>query len=865
MNITPPKKALQFLRWFCREDYLEEIEGDLTEVFQKQCERFPRKAKWKFTWSVIKYFRPEFMKSFKNSYQPQSYSMFKNYFKIGWRNLLKDKGYSFINIGGLAVGMSVAVLIGLWIYDELSFNKYFRNYDRIGHVMAHNGDGTHPSNPIPLSAELRSTFGDDFKHVVMSTWSQEYSIAYQDKKFFQAGTFMQRDAPEMLALEMTHGTRSALKDPNSILISESLAKKLFGDAEPLNRTLRIKNMVDLNVAGVYKDLPHNTEFHNLTFIGSWDFLVSWMSWMKELEERWDDNSYKIYVQLSPQADFDQVSAKIKDLKLKHLNEKNAALKPELFVHPMSRWHLYSKFENRKLVTSDQLEYIWLYGIIGVFVLLLACINFMNLSTAKSEKRAKEVGIRKTMGSVRGQLINQFFSESFLMTALALIVAILIAQLSLPWFNEIAGKEIALLWDNSVFWLAIIAFMSVTAILAGSYPALYLSSLQPVKVLKGVFRAGRFASIPRKILVVFQFAVSVTLILGTIIVFQQIQFAKNRPTGYTRDNLMAVYMITPDLYQRYDLIRTELLRSGVVTSVAASQAPVTEIWSNNSGFEWNGKDPDLESNFVVNYVTPEYGKTIEWKFLQGRDFSEDLVSDSISVVVNKAAIKYMGLKNPIDETVKWNQNQFHIIGVVEDMIMGSPFEAVRPTLFFLNHKNIYTINIKIDAKTNSRDAVNTIAGIFQKHNPSVPFEYKFVDEEYESKFANEERIGNLSLVFAMLAILISCLGLFGLASFVAEQRTKEIGIRKVMGATVSNLWQMLSKDFVVLVVISCFIAIPMGYYFMSSWLQKYVYHTEISIWIFLVTCTSALCITLLTVSFQAVKAALMNPVNSLRSE
>ena len=812
----PPDFFLRFFRWYCHPKLQKYIEGDLMELYDERLKTLgKRKADWRFIIDVILLFRPGIIRPVEGNKNLNHYGMYKSYLKIGWRHLLKNKGYSFINIGGLAMGMAVAILIGLWIYDELTFNKYFRNYERIGHVMVHNGEETYPSNPIPLSAELRSSFGADFEYVMMATWTQEYAIAYGDKKFFQAGSFMQPNAEEILALEMVYGASGALRDPHSILLSESLAKKLFGDTDPLGKTVKIKNSIDANVTGVYKDLPRNTEFHDLTFIAPWDLLVSWMTWMKDLEDRWDDNSYKIYVQLAPHSDFGKVSAKIKDIKLKNVNEKNAAFKPELFVHPMRKWHLYSRFENRMPVMSERLEFIWLYGIIGVFVLLLACINFMNLSTARSEKRAKEVGIRKTMGSFRKQLIIQFFSESFLTAALALVVAILFVQLILPWFNEVAGKEIFILWTNPSFWFAAISFMIVTGLLAGSYPALYLSSFQPVKVLKGTFRAGRFASIPRKVLVVIQFTVSVTLIIGTVVIYLQIQFAKNRPVGYSREGLMAVYMITPDLYRHYDVIRNELLQSGVAANVATSSAPVTEIWENNSGFDWKGKDPGLQTNFVTAKVTHDYGKTVGWKFKEGRDFSTTFSSDSVAIVINETAVKYMGLKDPIDETVQWNENRFHIIGVIEDMVMGSPFEPIQPTLFVMDYNNIYTINIRINSGLSANHALNKIAGVFQKYNPSVPFEYKFVDEEYAKKFTSEERMGTLASVFATLAILISCLGLFGLASFVAEQRIKEIGIRKVLGASVSNLWELLSKDFVVLVIISCFIAFPIAYYFMIT--------------------------------------------------
>ena len=867
--MQPPRWADRLLEWFCAPHLLEHIQGDLHEEFAYQVERIGyQRASWLYLWEVLGFIKPRYIKRKPNLYPSTSLlnpNMLRNYLKIAFRNLLKNKVYSFINIGGLAVGMAVAMLIGLWIYDELSFNKYFKNYDSIGRVMVHNGEGTYITNPIPLATELRSSYASDFKYVAMATYTQKYSMLSGDKKFFQSGSFMQPDAPEIFALEMIYGTRAALKDPHSILLSESLSKKIFGEANPLNKIVKIKNRMDARVAGVYKDLPKNSEFQDLTFIAPWDLLVSFMTFMKDLETDWNDNSYQMYVQLASNVDFEHVSTKIKDIKLKHVDKKRASFKPELFVHPMSKWHLYSKFTNRVNVTSEQLEFIWLYSIIGVFVLLLACINFMNLSTARSEKRAKEVGIRKSIGSLRGQLITQFFSESFLVVFVAFALSLILVQLALPFFNELADKKITILWSNPLFWLSAIGFSVVTGLLAGSYPAFYLSSFQPIKVLKGTFRVGRFVTIPRKVLVVMQFTVSITLIIGTSIIYLQIQHAKNRNVGYDKDGLMAVYMITPDLYQHYEVIRNELLQSGAVTNVAVSSSPITDVWENNSGFDWKGKAPNLEDNFATFRVTHDYSKIVGWQFKDGRDFSKQFSTDSSAIIINETAVKYMGLKNPIGENVKWGDKHFHVIGVIKDIVMGSPFEPILPTVFLIDYNNQYTINIKLNQKIGTTTAVSKIASVFQKYNPAVPFDYKFVDEEYAKKFVNEERLGKISSIFAILAILISCLGLFGLASFIAEQRTKEIGIRKVLGASVANVWQLLSKDFVVLVIISCLIAAPIAYYFMNNWLQKYTYRTEISWWIFAISGAGALAITLLTVSYQAIKAAVMNPVKSLKSE
>jgi putative ABC transport system permease protein len=537
---------------------------------------------------------------------------------------------------------------------------------------------------------------------------------------------------------------------------------------------------------------------------------------------------------------------------------------QAFLHPMSKWHLFEEFKNGKNV-SGQIRFVWLFGTIGFFVLLLACINFMNLSTARSERRAKEVGIRKAIGSVRNQLISQFFSESLLVVFLAFFAAIVIVALSMPLFNEIANKQLTILWANWIFWASCLAFILITGIVAGSYPALYLSSFHAVKVLKGTFRAGRFASLPRKVLVVCQFTVSVSLIIGTIIVYQQIQHTKNRPVGYDRDGLVYINMKTSDVHDHFTTVRNELLQSGAVLEMAESNSPMVKYSANHSDLHWKGKDPDFYYHFAIEWVGPEYGKTVGWQFNSGRDFSRDIKSDLEGIVINESAAKYMGLENPVGEVVKWQDRNYAILGVVKDMVVESPYQSTRAAIYMPLAWYGSAMLFKINPDVSEADALNKIQKVWKHYVPGMPFEYNFADEQYAKKFSNEVRIGKLASIFAALAIFISCLGLFGLASFVTEQRTKEIGIRKIVGASLYNVWSMLTKDFVVLIVISFFISIPIAYYYLNHWLQQYEYRTEISWWIFAVTGIGSLIITLMTVSFQSIKAAMMNPVNSLRSE
>lgn len=812
--------------------------------------------------------------------------MIKNDVKIAWRNLIKNRVSSIINIGGLTVGIAVALLIGLWIYDELSFNTYHKNYDRIVQITVKGKDakyGEYVSGSVqyPFAKEMQTTYKNNFSEVVRASWKSELIISTAEKKISVAGQFMDAGAPEMLTLKMLKGNWNGLKDPYSVMLSASIAKAVFADADPINQTVTFNGKTDLKVTGVYEDLPQNTAFTDDKFIANWALWEKQNDWIQRAMTDWNDHFIRLYAAIKPGISIAFVNNNIKDAELNNVRgiaeyKDDEGRHPQAFVYPMSNWHLhpFSRGGKSQSLTNDKpLRMVWMVGIIGMFVLLLACINFMNLSTARSEKRAKEVGIRKTIGSMRMQLIYQFLSESFLVVIISFVLACLIVQASLPWFNTLAAKEMLMPWRDVYFWMASLAFILFTALLAGSYPAFYLSSFKPAKVLKGNFRAGKLASIPRKALVVMQFTVSVALIICTIVVYRQLQFAKERPVGYTREGLIAINMKSDEFYGRYNIFRKELLNTGVVNEFSESMGKPTELASGNTGFEWQGKDPNLDVNFGTIAVTHEYGKTVGWQFIDGRDFSSALATDSTAVVINESAAKFISLKNIVGENLTWTffltkQTQnYRVIGVIKDMLMESPYDPIGPTVYFIKALNagVNVMNIRINPGVAMNKALPKIEAVFKKLVPSAPFEYTFIDQDYTMKFAAEERISKLAKFFATLAIFISCLGLFGLASFVAEQRTKEIGVRKVLGATLFDLWRLLSKEFAGLVIISLFIAGPVAYYFMHNWLQNYQYRAPLSWWIFAAAGAGALVITLLTVSYQAIRTALMNPVKSLRSE
>lgn len=803
--------------------------------------------------------------------------MLKNYVTIAWRNLVKTRGYSFINIGGLALGMAVALIIGLWVHDELTFNRYHDNYDQIAQVMkAGTFQGKHYSGQdylqYPMLNELKTTYGANFRYVVPQQGHFESILSIGDKRISKTGTNIGEDAPEMFSWRMVYGNRAGLKDPQSIMISKSTSDALFGEGDPVGKMVKLDNEKEVTISGVYEDFPKNSEQYGLQFARPWEAYLTNNPWVKG--QGWQNHFFQIFVQIQPNTTFAAVDANIKDLELnatRNLDYMKDWLKfePEVHVNPMSKWHLYSDYKEGVL-QNGPIQLVWFIGSIGVFVLLLACINFMNLSTARSEKRAKEVGIRKTLGSVRRQLVAQFFSESFLVVIISFVLALSIVFATLPWFNTLSQKAMQVPLSIPSFWILSALFIFVTGMLAGSYPALYLSSFNPLKILKGSFRAGRSASMPRKVLVVLQFAVSITLIASTGVIYHQLLYVKDRPVGYSREGLLMMQKKGKEFYEKFETLRTELKSSGAVEEIADAGGPITSTWSGNGGFSWKGYDPSAENSFSTLNVSADFGTTVGWKVIDGRTFSRDIASDSSAIILNESAAKLMNLENPVGETVHWTNiawnmdRDFHVVGVIQDMVMNSPFEPVRPAIF-LNMGGSGWMFLRVNPEMSTAEALPKIEATFRKVIPNAPFDYKYSTDEYAAKFATEDNIGRLAVVFTTLAIVISCLGLFGLASFVAEQRTKEIGVRKVLGASVASLWRMLSGEFVMLIILASLIAVPVSYYFLEKGLRTYDYRTDIAWWIFAAASGGALIITLATVSFQAIKAALTNPVKSLRTE
>jgi putative ABC transport system permease protein len=785
--------------------------------------------------------------------------MFYSYLKLTFRHLIKAKTNTAINILGLSLGMAVALLAGLWVWDELSYDHMHANHERIAQILSVtnlNGSiGASPNSSVPVAAALRNQHPADFKYIsVLSATSQTFTSG--DKKIGEDGAWVQSDFPNMFSLRLTIGDIHALQNPSSILLSESLATSLFGNASAIGKNVRLTTGTTVKISGVYKDLPRNSSLYGYAFLLPWQ---NNDNPGKQLENDWGNHHFQVFVQLSPHADAKKVSAAIKDIAKPYLSWE------ELQLYPMDHWRLYDRSENGQM-TGGRLQQVWLCGIIALFVLLLACINFINLSTARSAKRARETGVRKVLGSSRGSLIAQFLGEALLTTALATLVALLLAQLTIPWFNQLSGKQMSIPWSNPLFWLLLLAFSSFTGLLSGSYPAFHLSGFQTIKVLKGRLQTGNIAFLTRRLLVTIQFTISISLIIAVITIYRQVQFARNRPVGYSPAGLITIEPGMPDLLERFDALRADLIKTGAVQEIAESSSPTTEVRNNMLGYDWEGRDPRSIPALGTLFISHEFGKTIGWKIKEGRDFKREYATDSDAIILNEAAVKYMDLKNPVGKSIRVHDIEYPIIGVVNDMVMESPYNPITPTVFTVSsNPRIHTLILKINPTLNIQQAVASIKSVMTDYDPETNFSFDFVDTRYAAKFIDEEQTGSLTAVFAALAIIISCLGLFGLVSFVAEQRRREIGIRKTLGASVFNLWRLLSTEFVLLVLLSGLIAAPLTASLLHAWLSHFTYHTALSWWIFATAGAGALLITLLTVSHQTIRAASANPINSLRSE
>ena len=785
--------------------------------------------------------------------------MFSNYFKVALRNLWRSKGFSALNIAGLAIGMASAMLISLWIYNEVSFDRFHKNGDNL-YCAWNRGvfDGKlqcWDNTPKPLGVGMKLEF-PEIENVtrVNTRW---FVTRFEEKKISSKALIADPAFLSMFSFPMKKGNaETALNGVYSIVVTEKMAEKMFGTEDPINKVIAIDSN-NFTVTGVLKNLPVNTTF-------DFEFMLPWayMTATNQDDQNWGNNSAQNYVQLKPGVNLTAFAEKIKGITIRHTNGEE---QQEIFLHPINKWHLYSKFENGKIV-GGRIETVRLFIIIASFILLIACINFMNLSTARSEKRAREVGIRKMAGANKTLLVTQFIGESILIALISGIIALLLVQVSLPSFNLLIVKQLSIPFGNLYFWLVFTLFIAFTGVIAGSYPAFFLSSFRPVVVLKGTLKKAQAAINPRKILVVVQFTFAIVLIICTIIIVQQMKHAMERETGYERGQL-AYHWLTGDLYKNYPLLKEELIRSGVATNVTRTSSPMTESFSDSWGFIWEGKDPNDKTDFLRVVQDEGLTETVGLKMINGRDINlKDFPTDSTALLLNETAAKAMGFSEASGQIVRDGDVQYHVVGIFKDFVVGSPYEKTFPMIIQGAKTNWFNVvQMKLNAAKNMSTNIEEMGRIFRKYNPAYPFEYHFTDEDYARKFEETKRTATLTGLFAGLTILISCLGLFGLAAYMAESRIKEIGIRKVLGASVMNVTSLLSKDFMVLVVISLLIASPLAWWAMNSWLQDYHYRINIEWWVFALAGTMSIVVSLLTVSYQAIRAALANPVKSLRNE
>ncbi|TBW25901.1 ABC transporter permease [Gramella sp. KN1008] len=791
--------------------------------------------------------------------------MFTNHIKLGLRKFKKNTGFFFLNITGLSIGLAAVISIGIWIYDEVSFNKMFPDHERIARVMQTQTFAgqkqTKENQPLQLAPVLRDEYGSFFEAVATSTFGTDIPVKFGETKVIGHGSFAEASIIQILKPDLLSGSKDALNDPSSILLSESLAKSIFGDENPVGKQIKLMSSLEVLVGGVYKDLPDNSDFQSWKFIAPWRLLAE----NQQYEERlgWGNSWFQTFVKTAEGTSMARISDQIKNIKRERYEDHDEA---EMFLFPADKWHLYSEFENGENV-GGAIEYVRIFAIIGLFILLLACINFINLSTAHAMKRAKEIGIRKTLGSGRKQLIQQFFTESILLVLLSFVIAIGISFLTLPFLNEITGKSLQFPWLELWFWISGILLVFITGILASAYPAAYLSGFNPIETLKGKLKTRDGSGAMRKGLVVFQFSISILLIIGTLVVTNQINFVKDRPVNYDQELLVSIPINSSKVIKNFQGLRQQLLASPAISNVAASDVKISNTQITNGGFNWKGKDPNMNDSFYTLRATYDFGKMVNWNIVEGRDFSREFRSDSTAILINETAVEYMGLDNPVGEYVQWGNNgNFKIIGVVKDMVTRSPFDPVDPAIFVLHYGGFLNfVNIEISSAGQLETAITHAQKTFTSFDPEGVFSYSFMDEDYKKNFVAEMRTAKLIGTFSGFAILISCLGVLGLSIYMAEQRRKEIGVRKVLGASVFSIWQLLTGQFMILLLAAFVLAAPVSYFLAKEWLHKFAYKTSFEPWILLIAAGLILMIMLFTLSYQTLKSAMSNPIKAIRTE
>ncbi|KAA0989592.1 ABC transporter permease [Dyadobacter aurulentus] len=790
--------------------------------------------------------------------------MLSNYLKITFRNLLRAKGYALINITGLAVGMAASVLIFLWIKSELQFDRVYRKADRLYQVYNRDVFNDEPtvwgSTPAPLAPALKASYADieqATRYVPLTLL-----LSAQNKSVNMQGAFADPGFLQMFDLPVLAGNaNSALSAPDGIIITKKLAENFFGTVDAVGKPIQVERKDNFVVAAVLEDLPHNSQFADRTYFLPWDYFKK----MGVPSDDWTANNYTTFVTLKENASEAVINKKISKLSARYLKGtiENVDHR-EIFLHPASKWHLFSKIENGQLVGGGIVN-VRLFGIIAAFILFIACVNFVNLSTARSEKRAKEVGVRKVAGATRKMLIFQFVGESVMLAAVAGCIAGLLIFALLPAFNNLVGKRLDVDLNTPYFWSTSISFVLFTGLLAGSYPAFFLSGFQPAKVVKGNVKPERDFFSPRKGLVVIQFTFAIILIISTLVIKKQISHAENRDSGFNRDHLLFT-VLSGDLEKHYHALKEELINSDVAVSVTKSLGPATSLNARQWGVSWPGSvESDKNVEFDLFGADQHFVKTTGVKMLKGREVDiARYPSDSNAIVLNETAVKAMRLQEPIGGIVNFQQKDWRIVGVVKDFIFESPYSPVKPVIIAGpgGVMPFQWVSIRLNSRNPIAQNLKSSEAIFKKYNPGYPFEYAFADDTYKARFAQEQLTGTLTGIFTTLAILISCLGLFGLATFTTQQRTREIGVRKVLGASVASVVKLLTGDFLKLIVISFLIAAPIGWYIMEKWLGDFDYRITIGPGIFILAILCCTLVVILSVSFQSIKAALANPVKSL---